>query len=443
MARPRYGSQVNPRPGDAKRELGSGELTRGELIQRAAAVAVPVAFGFPFGRATTTAETEPAPLFVGKAELDQVRRNVFDLKLPFARRAWDNTVAKARGYLSYQPSPTDPDSDLSDWWHAIYAPGLHDGNAALTLAFAYSVGRDAHFARKSKEICLAWARTYRPAPSVDRIGHMVAEPVGPVIKLCMAYDLTRPQFSKAERAEFTSWAAQFVDRGIKDADSARDHPWVDDVDYGGDRSNPAPYGNSATWQRAMAVWAAAAVQGPTLQHTLEWNFRHTTKAGLDYGWDNLLEGLVIDGSGGQVTEDRYRSSIEYGHFSWIPTVLIASLARNAGFHVNLFRYRSERHGYSVFTPVSYYAPFLLRRSVPSALEKTQYGGSAWPQTAARWRAAYEVLYRNATDPETSKLLRRTVNFGGPRQRGDNYDVYVLGYAALFGRGPKGPGPARA
>jgi hypothetical protein len=272
---------------------------------------------------------------------------------------------------------------------------------------------------------------------------MVAEPVGPVIKLCMAYDLARPEFSIAERDEFSSWAAQFVQRGMTDADSARDFPWVDDVDYGGDRSNPAPYGNSATWQRAMAVWAAAAVGGTTLQETLEWNFQHKTKGGLDYGWDDLLEGLIIDGTNGRVVEDRYRSSIEYGHFSWIPLVLIADLARHAGFHVDLFRYRTKRHGYTVFTPVHYYAPFLVRPTIPDALEKTQYGGSSWPATAARWRAAYEIVYRNATDLSTMKTLRRTVNFGGPKQRGDNYDVYVLGYAALFGRGPKGPRPGRS
>jgi hypothetical protein len=42
---------------------------------------------------------------------------------------------------------------------------------------------------------------------------MVAEPVGPVIKLCRAYDLAKPVFSRSERAEFASWAAQFVERG--------------------------------------------------------------------------------------------------------------------------------------------------------------------------------------------------------------------------------------
>jgi hypothetical protein len=423
---------------------GAG-LTRKEFARRSVAVAASVAIGQPVLRSASWAVAKPAPraaptasLFVTPAVLAQVRRNVFDLKLEFARRAWSNTVGQADGSLGYQPNPTRPDGDLSDWVNAIYVPGLHDGDAALTLACAYAVGQRKDHAERAKAICLAWARTYSPVPPRSSIAHMVAEPVGPVIKLCMAYDLVKPTCSAAERAEFSSWAANFVSRGKDNADYARDSPWVPDVTYGSDRTNPAPYGNSATWQRAMAVWAAAVVGGSTLSQTLEWNFSHTTPDGRDYGWDDLLEGLVIDGSGGQVTEDRYRSSIEYGHFSWIPTVLIADLARNARFRVDLFRYRTKRHGYTLFTPVSYYAPYLTRPQIPSALEQTQYGGSAWPATAARWRAAYEVLYRNASAPATVELLRKTVGYGGPKQRGDNYDIYILGHAALFGRGPHGP-----
>jgi Alginate lyase len=423
------------------RPVAEDRLTRRELIQRSAAVTAPAILGAWLVRVPTARATVPkTTLAVGPTELAQVRRNIFELKLPFARRAWAATAGRADGYLGYEPSPTRPDSDLSDWRESIYVPGLRDGNAALTLATAYAVGgRRAHGLR-AKAICLAWARTYNPAPSLGRIGHMVAEPVGPVIKLCMAYDLAKPVFSNAERGQFRSWAAQFVERGRIDAELARDKPWVGDVAYGDDRANPAPYGNSATWQRAMAVWSAAIVGGSTLRRTLEWNLQHTTPGGLNYGWDDLVEGLVIDGSGGQVLEDRYRSSIEYGHFSWIPLVLIADLARRVRFHVDLFEYRTKRHGYTVFTPVAYYAHFLSEESIPDGLERTQYGGSAWPSTASRWRAAYEILYRNASDPPAVKTLRSVVNHGGPRRRGDNYDVYILGHAALFGRGPEGPRP---
>lgn len=383
------------------------------------------------------------PLAIGIERLRQARRNVFELKLPFARRAWANTLSKANDYLTYEPRPTDPEGDLSDWRTVVYLPGLRDGNAALTLATAYAVGGLPEHASKAKDICLAWARSYTPVPAQPRIGHLVAEPVGPVIKLCMAYDLAKPAFSSAERATFTAWARVFVERGRANADFARDRPWVPDVVYGSDRTNVASYGNSATWQRAMAVWAAAAVGGETLRTMLSWNFEHRTPGGHDYGWDDLLEGLIVDGAGGQVAEERYRSSIEYGHFAWYPLILIADLARNAGSTPNLFTYRTRRNGYTVFTPLERYAQYVTRESVPAQLEQTQYGGGQWATTAARWRAVYEVLYRNTADPSISALLRRVVNHGGPTQRGDNYDVYILGHAALFGRGPKGPMPRPA
>jgi hypothetical protein len=98
----------------------------------------------------------------------------------------------------------------------------------------------------------------------------------------------------------------------------------------------------------------------------------------------------------------------------------------------------------VFTPVVYYGRFITRESIPDSLETSHHGGQVWPASAARWRAAYEVLYRNASDPELARTLRRFVNYGGPRRRGDNYNNYVVGHRALFGRGPMEPqaGPAR-
>lgn len=425
----------------APRDLSTTALTRSGLLRVAAGASAPLLLGGTFARGAQAARPLPGSLVISAAELAQVRANIFDLRLPFARRAWDNTVGRADNWLGYRPNPTRSDSDVSDWYNRLYKPGLEDGNAAYTLGLAYAIGRREDHARRAKEICLAWARTYRDPPSQAKIGHMVAEPVGPVIKLCMAFELTRPVFSDGERAEFRAWAAKFVRRGKENADYARDHPWVPDVTYGDDRTNPAPYGNSATWQRAMAVWASVVVGGRTLQSTLEWNFQHRTAGGNDYGWDNLIEGLVLDGTGGQVTEDRYRSSIEYGHFSWGPTILIADVARRARFRVDLFRYRTERHGYTVFTPVSYYERFLRSDTVPGSLEKTNYGSSGWSTTAARWRAVYELLYRATDDPQQVRTLRALVNWGGARRRGDNFDIYILNHAAVLGRGPKGPMPA--
>lgn len=422
----------------------TARITRGQLLAAAGMVAVPIALGTRVGPAwarRSAAAPLRGSLVASSAELTQVHANVFDLQLGFARRAWENTLEQANNWLGYRAKPPRDDVRVTNWNDQIYRPGLHDGNAAYTLGLAYALaGREEH-GRRSRDICLAWARTYRKSRPQSEIGHMVAEPVGPVIKLCMAFQLARPAFSSADAAEFALWAGQFVEKGKRNADSALDSPWVPDVVYGGDRTNVAPYGNSATWQRAMAVWAATAVDSGTLRSTLDWNLSHTTAGGRPYGWDELLEGLVIDGAGGQLTEDRYRQSVEYGMFSWSPLVLIADVARRAGYKTNLFTYKSRRNGYTLLTPIlDHYARFLTVDTIAREDEKTDYGGD-WRKASGRWRAFWEIAYRNSSDPPVVKTLRRVVNHGGPDRRGDNYDIYITNYAALLGRGPKGPMPA--
>lgn len=417
--------------------MSSGRLTRRRFV--GAAVALP--FLARTGSAWSGLAVRQAPtrstLLLSAAELEAVRANVFDRKLAYARRAWANTLAKAHEAVSRQPAPASP-NDVSPWLDKLFNPGLYDGDAAYNAGLAYLLTGDQDYARAARTICLAWAQTYRPVPPPAAVGHLVAEPVGPVIKLCMAFDLVRPTFTASERATFVSWAAQFVDRAMRNTDDARDNPWVADVSYGGDVSNVAPFGNSATWQRAMAVWSAAIVGGNTLKRALAWNFSHTTRQGKPYGWDDLLEGLIIDGTGGQLVEDRYRTSLEYGNFSWIPLVFIADLARRLHSSYNLFAYATKAHKYTVFTPVAYYGKYLTQDSVPGSLEGTTYGGPQWPTTAARWRSTYELLYRNATDPKVAAQLAWIVQYGGPNRRGDNYDILMVSYGALLGRGPKGP-----
>jgi hypothetical protein len=418
-------------------------LTRADFVVGGLGAGLSLALGLRSADAFAALSPASSSLVLNAAELAQVRSNVFKLKQPFATRAWKRTLADANNWLGYRPNPSRPENvNPAKWFDTLYHPGLLDGIAAYTLAIAYGIGGRAEHATRAKEICLAWARTYNPAPPQAKTGHFVAEPVGPVIKLCMAYEVAKPVFTSSERAEFSGWARQFVARGMANADSARDFPWVPDVTYGSETTNAAPYGNAATWQRAMAVWAAAAVGGDSLVSTLEWNYQHRTSKGLDYGWDDLLEGIVVDGSGGQVLEGRYRSSIHYAHFSWAPLVLIADVSRRARFRVDLFRYRTRKHGYTVFTPFSYCARFATSERVPPELEQTQYGGAAWPQDAARWRALYEVLLLNASDSRLVKSLTKAVNYGGAARRGDNYNIYFLGYSALLGRGPKGPMPPK-
>lgn len=421
---------------------GRGRTTRRQLLVRTGTYALPLMLATRPAFAAARSETAlpSGNLVANAAETAQVRANIFELRLPFAVGAWQNTLERADNWLGYQPAPPRDDVPITNWNEQLYGPGLRDGNAAYNLGLAFAIaGKDEHGGR-ARDICLAWARTYRRSRPQNEIGHMVAEPVGPVIKLCMAFQLALPAFDLAQRAEFRAWAAQFVAKGKRNADSTLDSPWVPDVVYGNDRTNVAAYGNSATWQRAMAVWAAAAVGGATLRSTLDWSFEHTTGGGRPYGWDELLEGLIIDGSGGQVAEDRYRNSIEYGMFSWAPLVLIADVARRAKYRVNLFTYASRRNRYTLLTPLPYYRPFLTSESISPSLEQTAYG-SDWSKTASRWRSFWEVVYRNVSEPKAVKLLRQVVNYGGPERRADNYDIYIVNNGAVLGRGPRGPMPA--
>ncbi len=388
---------------------------------------------------TAVFRPEPGRHFLTSVEIAAIKRNIFVHRYPWAVGAWHNTLQRADDALAATPQPTDPNVDLTDWDATIFTPGEIDGNHAHNLAVAYAILGDAQYATKAGDFCMAWAQRYWPLPDSSRIGHMIAEPGGPVVKLCMAYDLIKATLSSAAQGNFRQWAAAFVPRAMRNVDSSRDQPWVPDVDYGGDVSNPAPYGNSATWQRLMAVWASAVVGGRTLRSTLQWNWQHTTASGRDYGWNNLLEGLIIDGSGGEVVEGRYRSSIEYGHFSWCPLAYIADVAKHAGFAHDLFHSRSHPHGYNVLTPVGFYWKYLLSETVPAQLEQTQYAGSTWPSAASRWRAFYELLYRNsASDPRINNLLVRVLAYGGPKQRAANYDVYLSNFNAVVGRSAREP-----
>ena len=124
-------------------------------------------------------------------------------------------------------------------------------------------------------------------------------------------------------------------------------------------------------------------------------------------------------------------------------MLIADVSRRAKFRVDLFTFRTTPNRYTVFTPAAFYGRYLLQDSVPASLEKSSTYAGDWPKSAARWRAAYEVLYRNAAAPSDVKALARIVGFRGPTTRGDNFDIYITNYGAVLGRGPKGPMPVVA
>ncbi|WP_147281226.1 alginate lyase family protein [Gaiella occulta] len=344
---------------------------------------------------------------------------------PWSKLAWQQTLKNADSALSASPHPADPRRDYRDrgdpscpdgavgWYCGLYLPGLEDGRHARNLAMAYTVTGNRAYALKSKEFLLAWARTYSPLPATSMIGHYIAEVGGITLKSFQAYALVQDVFSPAERQVFTRWAAAFVDRGKRQADAARDEPWVPQ----------APWGNSATWARSMAVLAAAVVGGRTLRQTLDWNWAHTTTRGKDYGWKALIEGVMYPG--GKMVEEDVRQSVFYALFTLQPLMLIADVAQHVGYRHNLWTFRPVPTK-GILAAIAYYAPYLQGRvsGYPAYTEPT---GRTPADIAAANRS---VLENAANDVPGSALLRRIVAYGGPGVRGTNDDPYIVGYNAV-------------
>ena len=213
------------------------------------------------------------------AEVAQLRANVLKRKLPWATAAWARTRAVANDALSAEPHVPDPKRNYNEkgagdcgdgndgWWDCLYGPGRVDGLNALALAQAYAVTGDAGYGNKAREYLVRWSRDYFP-PSTE-VGHAVAEPVGIALKAFMAYDLVRDRLTPAEQAQFQAWAKKLSEMGRQRVDFYMDDPWIPE----------APYGNSATWSRAMAVLGAGVVGGSYLENTLQWNWSHRTPNG--------------------------------------------------------------------------------------------------------------------------------------------------------------------
>ena len=365
---------------------------------------------------------EAGRFYLTHAEVALMRRNA--ARKPWARLAWMNVKAAAAEALATAPTPAPGNGDYTrdgtgvcgdgddGWRDCLYAPGLVDGQRARNLALAYAMTGTRRYAFKSKEFLLAWARSYDPVASNP--GHSVAEPVGFMIKGFMAYDLVQDVFTPSERQLFKRWAATFVSRGKKLTDAANDEPW----------SPAAPYGNGATWPRALAVTASAVVGGRTLRSTLAWNWQHRTAKGASYGWLDLLEGAM--GSSGQMTEEPVRQSIAYGLYTWGSMALIADVAAHAGAKENLWTAKTKG-GKSMYLPVLAYAGYLREKKLTPYAEERDTSYSA---KLGEYRAVMELAHKAYPG---SKVAREIVQFGGPRTRGTNYDPHISGWNALTGR----------
>lgn len=391
-----------------------------ETPRSAAAATLP-----PAPRVATDPPDVRRRYFLSRNDIVRMRHRVVDRR--FGRVAWEKTARRLPKALAATPRPVPPDGDYgpshnkdcgkskAGWYCGLYRPGLRDGRFAYELAIAYAVTGKPAYARKSRAFLLAWATTYNPPPPTGTIGHMVAEPVGFMLKAFLAYDLVKDTFTPAQQDLFEHWAGLFVARGEKEADSARDHPWVPQ----------APWGNSATWARSLAVVAAAVVGGQTLDDALAWNWEHTTPGGKPYGWIDLLQGAMRPN--GHMVEEDVRHSVDYALFTWQPLALIANVARVSGAEHDLWTAKAP-DGQSLRKPIRYYAPYLRRTKTPPRWY--WYDHQHLGRMLAQYRAVMETATRRF--PEW-RLLRKVVGYGGYEQRGRNRDPHITFFNSLTGR----------
>jgi hypothetical protein len=358
--------------------------------------------------------------YLSAAKIAEMRENV--ASEPWARVAWRKTLAWANRALGATPHPSDPTKDYrsqnkdckassAGWYCGLFEPGSVDGENARNLALAYVVTGDRRYADKAKEFLLAWERAYHRPPPTAHIGHMIAEPVGFMIKGFMAYDLIQNVFTPAEGKEFREWAWQFVVRGEASADFARDKPWIEE----------APYGNSATWQRAMVVWAAAVAGKEQLAPALAWNWSHQTAYGKDYGWSTLVDGAMT--GNGMMVEERVRQSVDYALFTWHPLALIADVAHHAGYPKNLFTVRTKSNK-SLELAAAYYVPYLNGEKADPYNDPID-----WKQMISGYRTVFELAAKRMPD---SHAIRSLVMSQHGHVRGSDYDPFIVGYNALTG-----------
>lgn len=388
----------------------------------------------------TPVPRSPGQYYLTSAEVAQIRKNI--VTKVWAKQAWANAKAFADSRLNYSPNPVDPNGnyggsppdDHPNWRDDLYIPGINDAHAASGLALSWLVSRDTRYAVSAKRILLAWVRTYTHPPGFGggvAPAHMVAEPIGPMIKLFITADMLWPTLTSAERTLVSNWARQWINPAESTADSARDSPWVEDTHIGSWTTNAAPYGNSPLGQRAMAMWAAAIAGPSALSTALSWNWQHRTRGGNEYGWLNVIEQSIIPGTGGEMIEGRYRQSVGYGLFGWADLLLIADLAKHAGYPRNLFT-TSTPSKKNLLSVGPFYGP-LLAGTKPYPYDARETHLDYETQTKQEYRAVFETAYKNcpAKDP-VCRYFRLAVTAGGPIQRGNNQDFHTTRWNALAG-----------
>lgn len=356
-------------------------------------------------------------LFLSPADVAAMRAAVESSQ--HVRVAAARTIAKAEAAMT--GSPSVPPADVEEA-RDIYEAGLADGHDARSLAMAYALTGEERYAQKARELVLAWATGYES--SLDS-GHYVYEPVGPAIKLLMAYDLIAhsPAMSEADRAVVVEWARGFIETNRRRVEGAYNHPWVPE----------APWGNGAAWARAMLVTAAAVADD---EEALRWAVEENTMDdGQPYTWYTMIEHSM--GASGRMVEQDVRHSLGYAAYTLQPLTLIAEVMRHRG--LDLYAYETES-GKSLQLGWEYLAPYFAGTAeypyeeAPDAffadrsihLDARYEPFNTLEYTFSEVRATMEIpLARTGSD-----ALARAIR-AGDEPRGEHRDGHITGFTALW------------
>ncbi|HSP72060.1 MAG TPA: hypothetical protein VLN26_06805, partial [Gaiellaceae bacterium] len=156
-----------------------------------------------------------------------------------------------------------------------------------------------------------------------------------------------------------------------------------------------------------------------------------TRGGKPYGWSDLLDKLIIPGTGGETIEGRDRQSVGYGLFGWADLVLIADLAKHAGFKTNLFTYRTPS-GNSLLSVGPFYGPIVGGTRADPYPEPESLGGGGYAAVLSKYRAVFETIHVNCTAGALCAPFGAALHAVSPATRGDDYDPHLLGWNALLG-----------
>lgn len=433
--------------------------------------------------------------YLSNDEVALIKKNINDPSKPYVTQAWNQIkkVADAglnsgmsrvpKGYPAQYPYSTADTTcgraDLNgggDWKACLYNPGYYDGPVVLALARAYAITGNAAYANKAKQWLIAWANTYNPPSEV--VGHEVSEPVGFLVKFYLAYDLIRDQFTPTETTQIQTWARKFVTRtepwtdGLANLNST---DWVSAYDIDGNKlvhvdgqRNGLPTyraGNGHAWWR-LTVVIAAAVAGPQdLQAALDWNWSHKTAPswaypnGVNNGWTDALDWMMtpyrplnqpFQPPNGEYLDEGIRGTIGYGLYTLNPMILIADIARHAGYSHDLFTAQTP-HGLSLKTGIDYYSQYLSgQKPDPWPTSENNFchqenvltNAQCYYKIVGESQGSFEVAH-NALP--TDSILTQAVNFESPTwcgadgsqfnssgkcPRGNHYDNHITGYNAL-------------